>query len=107
MPYQRTHDPSGPGLLLIRDGEPVACVVWMHDYAERARTGWFVVPVDEHGEPEHDRARRLAVTDDVERLVADTELRRDDWLARAEAFELLTATAAVDAAERLLDDLDQ
>ena len=103
MPYERAHDPGGPGLLLLRDGEPVASVLWMHDFAERARTGWFVVPLGAAGEPEHGRARRLAVSGDVERLVADRELPRGEWLARAETFELLTATAAVEAAERLLD----
>ena len=106
MPYERTRDPGAPGLLLLRDGEPVASVVWMHDFADRAGTGWFVVPVDEHGEPDYDAARRLAVSDDVERLVADAELPRAGWLARAEMLELLTASAAVEAAERMLDDFD-
>lgn len=107
MSYEQTRDPGAPGLLLIRDGEPVASVVWMHDFAERAGTGWFVVPVDEHGEPEYDAARRLAFSDDVERLVCDAQLPRADWLARAETLELLTASAAVEAAARMLEDFDR
>ena len=47
------HDPEGPGQLLLSDGEPVAMVVWAHDFAERSQTGWFFVPLDDDGEPDH------------------------------------------------------
>jgi hypothetical protein len=103
MPFQRTHDPDRPGQLLLRDGEPVASVVWAHDFTERAGTGWFLVPLDDDGEPDDERAQRLPVSDEVERLAADSRLSRADWLAQAETVELLTANAAVEAAERLLD----
>ena len=66
------------------------------------QTGWFLVPLDDDGEPAHERRRRLAVSPDVERLVADTELSRAAWLAQAETVELVTAAAAVAAAGRLV-----
>ena len=93
----------GPsGQLLFRAGEPVAAVVWAHDFGERAETGWFLVPLDAGGEPAHERRRRLDVSPAVERLVADTELSRTAWLGQAETVELVTAAAAIVAAERLL-----
>ena len=94
------NDPGLPGQLLLRDGEPAAAVVWAHDFDERPQTGWFLVPLDDDGEPAHERRRRLAVSPDVERLVADTELSRAAWLAQAETVELVTAAAAVAAAGR-------
>ena len=87
---------------MLHDGEPLAVVVWVHDFAERAETGWFLVPLDADGEPAHERRRRLAVAPDVERLVADKELSRAAWLAQAETVELVTAAQAVAAAERLV-----
>ena len=102
MPFQRTHDPGRPGQLLLRDGEPVASVVWAHDFSERAQTGWFLVLLDRDGEPDEEQPRRLAVSPDVERLAGDATLGRADWLARAQTVELVTATAAVEAAERML-----
>jgi hypothetical protein len=102
MPFQRTHDPDRPGQLLLRDGEPVASVVWAHDFAERDQTGWFLVLLDPDGEPDGAVPRRLSVSRDVEFLATDVSLSRADWLARAETVELLTATAAVEEAERLL-----
>ena len=104
MTFERIRDPSRPGLLMLRGGEPVAAVFWSHDFAERPLTGWFVAPLDDDGEPEHELAQRLSVSEEVEQLAADTQLARGDWLARAETVELLTATAALDAAERLLDE---
>jgi len=95
-------DPGAPGQLLFRAGEPVATVVWAHDFAERLQTGWFLVPLDAEGEPAHERRRRLDVSPDVERLVADTELSRAAWLGQAETVELVTATAAIAAGEHLL-----
>ena len=79
-------------------------VVWVHDFAERAQTGWFVVLLDADGEPDDEPPRRLAVSEDVDRLVAQDRLSRAEWLARAEAVELVTATAAVETAERMLDE---
>ena len=102
MPFQRTNDPGRPGQLLLRDGEPVASVVWAHDFAERAQTGWFLVLLDRDGEPDDEVPQRLSVSRDVELLAADAALSRSDWLARAETVELLTATAAVEEAERRL-----
>jgi hypothetical protein len=102
MPFQRAHDPDSPGQILLRDGDPVASIVWCHDFAERARTGWFLVLLDGSGEPADEEPRRLAVSSDVDRLVADAELDRGAWLAQAETLELVTATAAVDAGERAL-----
>ena len=103
MPFQRSRDPDRPGQVLLRDGRAVASVVWAHDFTERAGTGWFLVPLDDDGEPDDEQAQRLAVSEDVDRLVEDSELSRADWLARAETVELFTATAAVELAERLLD----
>jgi hypothetical protein len=105
MPFQRAHDPDRPGQLLLKQGEPVASVVWAHDYAEREQTGWFLVLLEPSGEPGRGRPRRLVVSDDIARLVADTELARGEWLARAETLELVTATAALDAGERALERL--
>ena len=93
------------GHTLFRDGDPVATVVWAHDFVERPHTGWFLVPLCPEGEPAHERRRRLTVARDVERLVADTQLDRAGWLAQAETVELVTAAAAITAAERALDGL--
>lgn len=101
MHFQRVNDPDRPGQLLLKDGEPVGSVFWAHDYAERVQTGWFLVPLERSDA----HARRLRVSDDVERLVADTELGRAEWLAQAETVELVTATAALDAGERELERL--
>ena len=91
------------GETLLRGGEPVATVVWAHDFAERRQTGWFLVPLGGEGEPAHEQRRRLAVSPDVERLVADSQLDRAGWLAQAETVELVTAAAAIAAAEKALD----
>jgi hypothetical protein len=96
------HDPEGSGQVLHSHGEPVATVVWAHDFAERAHTGWFLVPLGDDGEPDHAWSRRLAVSEDVDHLAADTDLSRAAWIARAETVELVTAAAAVAAAERML-----
>lgn len=101
MPFQREPDPDRPGQLLLRDGEPVGSVFWVHDFAEREQTGWFLLPLADADAS----ARRLRVSDEVERLVADAGLSRADWLAQAEMLELVTATAALDAAERELEEL--
>ena len=100
--FQRLHDPNRPGQLLVQRGEPVAAVVWSHDFTDRAQTGWFLVLLDDDGEPDDERRWRLAVSDDVDRLVADGHLSRADWLAQAETLELVSATAAVEAGERCL-----
>ena len=100
--FERTHDPDRPGQLLVHQGEPVAMVLWAHDYAEREQTGWFLVTLDGEGEPDGEAPRRLAVSADVDRLAADARLPRGEWLAQAETVELVTAAAAVDAGERAL-----
>ena len=100
--FQRLYDPNRPGQLLVQDGEPVGTVVWTHDYRDRRRTGWFLHLLDVHGEPDGEAAPRLAVSEDVDRLVADTRLGRAEWLAQAETTELLTAAAALEAAEHRL-----
>jgi hypothetical protein len=102
MPFQRSHDPTRPGQVLLQDGEPVALVVWIHDFTDRAQTGWFVALLDADGEPGDEPPRRLTVSAEVDRLVADDRLGRAEWLAHAEAVELVTATAAVETAERVL-----
>lgn len=100
--FERTHDPDHPGQLLVQDGQPVAMVLWAHDYAEREQTGWFLVTLDGEGEPDGELARRLAVSADVDQLVADSRLARGDWLAQAQTVELVTAAVAVDVGERTL-----
>ena len=88
--------------MLVQDGEPVALVMWAHDWAERDRTGWFLVLLDGDGEPDGGPPRRLDVSEDVDRLVADRALARAEWLAQAETLELVTAGAALDAGELVL-----
>jgi hypothetical protein len=98
--FDRAHDPDRPGQLLVRAGEPVALVLWAHDWEERGHTGWFLVLLDSEGEPSDEPPTRLAVSPDVDRLVTDTQLERAAWLAQAETLELVTAGAALDAGER-------
>ena len=106
--FQRLYDPNRPGQVLVQDGDPVATVVWIHDYDERARTCWFLFRLDDDGEPySRDRPRRLAVSDDVDGLVADRRLDRAAWHAQAKMLELTTSAAALEAGEarlaRMLD----
>jgi hypothetical protein len=100
--FERSHDPDRPGQLLVHEGEPVAMVLWAHDFAEREQTGWFLVTLAGDGEPDDEPPTPLAVSADVERLVADARLPRREWLAQAETLELVTAPAALDAGERAL-----
>lgn len=100
--FQRLNDPDRPGQVLVHEGEPVATVVWAHDFTDRGQTGWFLLMLDGDGEPDGERPWRLDVADDVDRLVADGRLSRADWIARAETLELVTATAAIEAGERCL-----
>jgi hypothetical protein len=100
--FERVHDADRPGQLLVHQGEPVALVMWTHDWEERNRTGWFLVLLDGDGEPDGDAPLRLDVSSDVDRLVADARLERAAWLAQAETLELVTAAAALDAGERAL-----
>jgi hypothetical protein len=100
--FERLHDPERPGQVLVHDGEPVATVIWSHDYGDRSATGWFLVMLDPEGEPDGEPPRRLLVSPDVEELIADGRMGRADWLAQAETVELVTAAAAVDAGERRL-----
>ena len=89
--------------MLVSEGEPVATVVWSHDFTDRTQTG--LVPAHARRRRRARRANRpwrLAVSDDVDRLVADGRLSRADWLAQAETLELVTATAAIEAGERCL-----
>jgi hypothetical protein len=100
--FDRVRDGDRPGELLVHHGEPVALVVWAHDWEVRDQTGWFLVLLDGDGEPDGDAPRRLDVSPDVDRLVADARLDRAAWLAQAETLELVTAAAALDAGERAL-----
>jgi hypothetical protein len=100
--FERVHDGDRPGQLLVHEGEPVARVVWAHDWEERDQTGWLLMLLDGDGEPDGNAPRRLDVSPDVDRLVADTRLERAAWLAQAETLELVTAAAALDAGERAL-----
>jgi hypothetical protein len=103
--FERSNDSDRPGQLLLQRGEPVALVFWAHDFAERARTGWFLTVLDDEGEPDGRRPTELEVSDAVAALVANTKLDRSEWLAQAETVELVTAADAVDAGERLLEEL--
>jgi hypothetical protein len=103
--FERSHEPGRPGQLLVHRGEPVALVLWAHDYAEREQTGWFLVTLDGAGEPDGEPPTRLAVSPDVDRLVDDAQLGRAEWLAQAETLELVTAADAVEAGERALANL--
>jgi len=100
--FERLYDPNRPGQVLVEHGEPVAAVVWMHDFGDRDGTGWFLVLLDGDGEPDGEAPRRLAVTEDVDRLVADATLDRAAWLAQAETLELVSAAAALEAGEHRL-----
>ena len=100
--FQRAHDPDRPGQLLLRRGEPVAVVYWLHDFADRAQTGWFMELLDDAGEPDGRPPLRLDVSADVGALAGDTQRPRVEWLARAEAVELVTADAALRAGEHAL-----
>jgi hypothetical protein len=100
--FDRVRDGDRPGELLVHQGEPVAQVVWAHDWEERDRTGWFLVLLDGQGEPDGDDPTRLDVSADVDVLVADSSLERAAWIARAETLELVTAPAALQAGERAL-----
>jgi hypothetical protein len=101
--FERIGDPDRPGgQVLLHEGEPIALVWWAHDYGDRAATGWFLQRLDAQGEPEGDGPQRLAPSDDVRRLVEDRELDRARWVAQAETLELVSAPAALEAAERVL-----
>ena len=100
--FERSHEPGRPGQLLVHRGEPVGLVIWAHDYGEREQTGWFLVTLDDDGEPDGEEPTRLTVSDDVDRLAGDVRLARGEWLAQAETLELVTAEAAVEAGERAL-----
>jgi hypothetical protein len=101
--FSRSPDPDRPGQLLLQGGEPVAIVYWAHDFAERDQTGWFLTILDDEGEPDGRPPQRLEVSGDVAGLIADDRLERTAWLARAEAVELVSAAAALEAGERRLE----
>jgi hypothetical protein len=107
--FERTGDPDRPGgQVLLRHGAPVALVWWAHDYEDRSATGWFMQALDTDGEPLADTPRRLPEARDVRALVDDRTLGRAEWVARAETLELVSAPAALAAAERALaDELDR
>lgn len=100
--FQRLYDPNRPGRLLVQDGEPVATVVWTHDFGDRERTGWFLHMLDADGEPDAEPPQRLGVAREVDELIFDDRLDRRAWLAQAETLELVTASAALAAGERRL-----
>lgn len=100
--FERHHEADRPGQLLVHHGEPVAMVVWSHDWAERAKTGWFLVLLEDDGEPGDAPPTRLDVSGDVDLLAADQQLSRAAWLAQAQTLELVSAAAALDAGERAL-----
>ena len=99
--FQRSHDPDRPGQVLLQAGEPVATVVWAHDFGDRAQTGWFLLMLDDDGEPDGEPPWRLAVSDDGRPAGRGRPVSsRADWLAQAETLELVTAGAAIAAGER-------
>jgi hypothetical protein len=101
--FDRADDPDRPGgQVLLHDGVPVALVWWAHDFGDREATGWFLQRLDADGEPE-DGPWRLAVAGGVSALVEDRALDRARWVAQAETLELVSAPAALAAAERALD----
>jgi hypothetical protein len=102
--FQHSTDPDRPGQLLLEGGAPVAALSWSYDFEVRAQTGWFLQALDADGEPDGGVPVRLTVSADVDQLIADRELVRADWLERAMTLELVTASAALDAAERELAD---
>jgi hypothetical protein len=103
--FQRSYDPDRPGQVLSEHGEPVAMVVWTHDYGDRDHTGWWLVMLDGDAEPDGEPPQRLDVSPEIDRLGADTRLDRAAWLMQAETLELVTAPAAVAAGERRLAQL--
>jgi hypothetical protein len=102
--FQRAHDPDRSGQLLLDDGEPAGLLFWSYDYADREGTGWFLALLQPDGEEGDEPPLRLDVSGDVGLLVADEGLARADWIARAETLELVTAPAALAAAELALAD---
>jgi len=102
--FQRAHDPDRSGQLLLDDGEPVGLLVWAHDFADRDGTGWFLALLEPDGEEGDEPPLRLEVAPEVDLLLADRTLGRAEWLARAETLELVTASAALAAAEVALAD---
>ena len=102
--FQRTPDPDRSGQMLLEAGAPAGLVYWSHDYTDREGTGWFLALLEPDGEEADEPAFRLDVAADVDALVADRALSRGDWLARAETLELVTAHAALAAAEVALAD---
>jgi hypothetical protein len=102
--FQRAHDPDRSGQLLLDDGEPAGLLFWSHDFADRDGTGWFLALLEPDGEEGDEPPVRLDVSGDVDLLVTDDVLGRRDWIARAETLELVTAAAALDAAELVLAD---
>ena len=103
--FQRASDPDRAGQMLLQDGEPVGLLFWAHDYGDRTGTGWFLALLDEHGEERGEEPpTRLEVAPAVDELVRDEALDRAGWLARAETLELVTAPAALEAAELALAD---
>ena len=102
--FQRAVDPDRAGQVLLHDGEPVGLLFWAHDFVDRAGTGWFLALLDADGEEDGAPPRRLEVSPDVGALAADRRLERAEWLARADTLELVTAAAALAAAEAALAD---
>jgi hypothetical protein len=100
--FERAPDPDRPGQLILRHGEPVALVFWAHDFEDRTQTGWFMIVLDEQGEPDGRPPTLLPMAGAASELAADAELERGEWLARAETVELVTAGDAVGAAEQAL-----
>ena len=103
--FQRCSDPDRPGgQLLFGHGAAVALLYWTHDYAEREATGWFLAMLDEDGQIDADEEpRRLAVSPEVDALMANRRLDRDAWLASAETVELVSSQVALEVAERVLE----
>ena len=103
--FQRAPDPDRSGQLLLEDGEPVGLARLGRTTSPTATARAGSSPC---WSPTARRAtsRRCASTSPPTStlLVADRALGRADWLARAETLELVTASAALAAAEVALAD---
>ena len=102
--FQRAVDPDRAGQMLLRDGAPVGLLFWGARLRRPGRDGVVPRPPRRGRGGGRGAPRRLEVLRDVGALAADRTLERAAWLARADTLELVTAAAALAAAEAALTD---